>query len=365
MNIFKNLPIFYLFFSLILLPSCIKQSQVKPKDAFSKESISFSEGRKLGQIIKPENGFNCGIRDSKGILWFGTRGNGVYRFDGESFQIFNKKNGLCSNEISCISEDSKGNLLFGTPIGICKFDRTSFSIIEIPQSDTSSIWLDKVYPVVNPNQVVSILEDKKGNLWIGTNGAGVYRYDGKSFSQFLSNIGKVYEDGLYHNIVLSIVEDLQGDIWFSSLSHAGVSKYNGESFSHYLEDTGLSDDFVRTVHCDRKGNIWIGTHGNNNGGLDKYDGETFTNYHKTDDGLSHNNVRWIYEDPKGELWLGSGTSNLSIFDGVNFREFESNDGEKYDKVLFIIGDELENIWFGGVNGLWKYDGKSVLKMTSA
>jgi ligand-binding sensor domain-containing protein len=295
------------------------------------------------------------------MLWFGSRGNGVYRFDGTTFTNYTEKEGLCNNDISCIAEDREGKLWFGTPGGLCHYDGKTFSHLAIPYTDTSSVWLDQVYPVVNPNQVMSVLQDRQGYLWIGTNGAGAYRYDGKEFTQFLSDVGKVYDDGQQHNIILSIVEDLSGNIWFTSLSHGGVSRYDGASFTHFRDE--LSDDFIRVIFCDRKGNLWIGTHGNHNGGLDLFDGRKFSAFHKTDDGFSHNNVRWIFEDQSGDLWLGSGTSYLSIFDGAHFKAFTARDGRKFDKILFIVGDQNGNIWFGGQNGLWKYNGESVIDMT--
>ncbi len=313
------------------------------------------------KIPLPENGFYCGFLDSKGILWFGSRGNGVFKFDGNSFVNYTKENGLCDNDISCISEDKNGNLWFGTTTGACSFNGKEFANLKIPQSDTPSIWLDKVYPIVNPNQVMSILEDTKGGFWFGTNGAGVYHYDGESFTQHLSTIGKVYEDGQQHNIVLSIIEDLKGNIWFTSLSHGGVSVFDGKKFTHYTNE--LSDAFIRVAYCDINGNVWIGTHGNRNGGLDLYDGNNFTAFHKTKDGISNNNIRWIHEDKSGKLWLGSGRTELTTFDGQHFKVFKGNDGETYDKITFVIGDIQDNIWFGNRSGLWKFNGKEVIEIT--
>jgi hypothetical protein len=54
--------------------------------------------------------------------------------------------------------------------------------------------------------------------------------------------------------------------------------------------------------------------------------------------------------------------NLCIFDGHNFSEFSSN-GQPYSSILFILGDLEDNVWFGGSDGIWKFDGESVMKMT--
>lgn len=350
-------------FSLILaltVVSCNGQNKKESERIISNQTY---EKNDFNKIPFPKNGFYCGLKDKKGNLWFGSRGNGVFKFDGKEFTNYTEENGLSDNDISCITEDKKGNLWFGTPQGACKYNGDTFTQFDIPKSATSSNWLDKMYPMINPNQVMSILEDSKGNFWFGTNGQGVYKYDGKSFTQHLSDIGKVYEDGLQHNIVLSIVEDANNNIWFTSLSHGGVSVFDGEKFTHYVKE--LSDDFIRVVFCDKKGNIWIGTHGNRVGGLDQYDGKKFTAFHKTKDGFANNNVRWIYEDKLGKLWLGSGISELTTFDGNHFKAFQDENGKTYESILFIIGDSKENIWFGGKNGLWKFNGKKVTKMTTS
>lgn len=349
----------FIILSLIII-SCY--SQVKNEDKGT-NSKALQIANKEIKISLPENGFYCGFLDSKGNMWFGSRGSGVFKFDGKSFTNFTKRNGLCENDISCISEDSKGNLWFGTTQGVCRFNGKEFSNLEIPQSDTSSLWLDKVYPVVNPNQVMSILEDNDGNLWFGTNGAGVYRYDGNSFNQYLSKIGKVYEDGQQHNIVLSSVKDLKGNLWFTSLSHGGVSVYDGKQFRQYTDE--LSDTFVRTAFCDSKGNIWIGTHGSRSGGIDKFNGKEFTAFHKTNDGFSHNNVHWFHEDKSGKIWVASGINELATFDGQHFQKFKDKMGRNYDKIQFIISDSLNNLWFGNRYGLWKHENNEVIKMTQS
>lgn len=305
-----------------------------------------------------EGDLQCGLLDKTGILWFGTN-NGIYRYDGTSFTYLSEKDGLCNPIVTAILEDTAGNLWFGTAEGLCLYDGYTFTHVPIPFSDTSSTWLDKVYPIVNPNQVMALLQDSEGYIWIGTNGAGAYRYDGQTFTQYLSDVGKVYEDGLQHNIILSITEDQSENIWFTSLSHAGVSRYDGEAFRHFMTEDGLSDNFVRTSYVDHLGDVWIGTHGNRNGGLDRFDGQSFTNFRKTDDGFFHNNILCISEDPLGNLWLGSNVTNLCLFDGETFREFRSKEGKSFGNILAIVRDSAGNMWFGGRNSLWRYDGQNV------
>ncbi len=90
-------------------------------------------------------------------------------------------------------------------------------------------WVEKVYPVISPNQVTCMLQDRSGNLWVGTGGAGAYKYDGEFFTQVLEDEGKVYDDGLHHNWIHSMVEDLAGNIWVTSMSYGRVSRYDGKN----------------------------------------------------------------------------------------------------------------------------------------
>ncbi|MCB0740152.1 MAG: hypothetical protein KDB92_03685, partial [Chitinophagaceae bacterium] len=179
---------------LILTSTVVNCNGQNKKQQEKVISNQLPENVLLGKIPLPKYGFYCGLKDKEGNLWFGSRVNGVFKYNGKVFTNYTTENGLCDNDISCITEDKEGNLWFGTPQGACKFNGHTFSHFDIPKAIVSSNWLDKMYPVINPNQVMSILEDSKGNLWFGTNGQGVYKYDGKSFTQHLSEIGKVYED---------------------------------------------------------------------------------------------------------------------------------------------------------------------------
>ncbi len=148
-----------------------------------------------------------------------------------------------------------------------------------------------------------MLQDKSGNLWFGTNGGGVSKYDGKSFTHFTE------KEGLSNNTVWSILEDKSGNLWFGT-NGGGVSKYDGKSFTHFTEKEGLSNNTVRSILEDKSGNLWFGTNG---GGVSKYDGKSFTHFTERE-GLSNNAVLSILEDKSGNLWFGTrfGLSKLSL-----------------------------------------------------
>lgn len=359
MRIFQVSKVYYLAFLFISIFSCVGQNQSKSdlnkKDIASTKKITLQKMKHLDF----DKGIYCGFLDSKNILWFGSVGSGLYRYDGASFTHFTEQDGLCDNQVCSIMEDKAGNLWLGTAKGLCRYDRGQFTTIAIPQRDTSSVWLDKVYPIVNPNQVMSILEDDDGTFWIATNGGGAYHYDGKTFTPYLHDIGSTQVDGLYHNTIQNLLKDQDGNIWFPSMIHGGVSRYDGEHFTQFMPKDGLARDMVRMAIQDRAGDIYFGTL---HRGFSRYDGKTFTNFDASD-GLCNNNVRCIYEAVDGRLWFGSGIGETCIYDGQSFTSFKTKEGRSIDKILCIVEDADNNIWLGGRSGLWKFDGEVVIDMT--
>lgn len=303
--------------------------------------------------------------DKSGNLWLGTNREGLIKFDGNSFRRFSEADGLCSNTINALLEDDAGHLWMGTPVGLCKFDGEEFSHLPLPFQDTSSIWLDEVYPVINPNEVHALYQDKKGDLWIGTGGSGVFLYDGKHFKQFLADRGMKYSDSLHHNWVTSITADARDHIWITSMSYGGATRFDGNNFHQFTVEEGLCDPMARIAYPDRDGNMWIGFNGNRNSGLNKFDGTSFTTYSK-EDGLCNANTRGILEDSKGNLWLGSGRGGICIFDGKTFSPFTDKNGNLFDAILFLLEDSDGNVWFGGSYGkLFRYDGETLMDFSGS
>ena len=169
-----------------------------------------------------------------------------------------------------------------------------------------------------------------------------------------------------------MIRDREGNIWFTSLTHAGVSRYDGKGFKHFMPKDGLSDDMVRTVFQDKSGNIWFGTNGNRKGGLDKYNPKTeqFVNFNETDglclyknNNKCYNGVTCIFEDSKGRMLLGNSLGKLCIYDGETFSTFESESGQTISNVLFALEDQDGNMWFGINYGhLYKYNGETLTDM---
>jgi signal transduction histidine kinase/ligand-binding sensor domain-containing protein/AraC-like DNA-binding protein/DNA-binding NarL/FixJ family response regulator len=259
----------------------------------------------------------------------------------QNFSSFNKLQGLSKGtNVQSILEDKSGNLWLGTTGGALKYDGKNFTNFTKNQGLSNNI-------------VSCLFEDKSGNLWFGTWGGGVTKYDGQNFTSFSS------KEGLSSNYVFSINGDRNGNIWIGTLN-GGVSKYDGKNFTYFTTKEGLGFNSVLSIIQDGKGNLWMGTDG---GGVSKYDGKSFSNF-TVKEGLSHNIVTCISEDKTGNLWFGTQGGGISKFDGQNFMHFTQKEGLPNDFVLSIIEDKTGSIWFSNWGGgVSKYDGQNFTHFT--
>jgi len=335
----------------LFICSCNPKIQQDTKQVANGEIPKQTTKPKIEIIYNRGDVVTDGLQDKDGNLWFGTSQHGIYRYDGKSFTNFTTRNGLCNNKVWSVIEDKNGLLWFGTADGLCTYNGNTFVPIPIPQSRHEGT-----------KTVMSLLQDKDDNIWLGTWGGGAYRYDGKTFEGFLQEVGRPQSDGSFNNAIRNIIQDRENNIWFSSLTHGGLTRYDGTNFINFTEKDGLCDDMVFTSFEDSKGKLWIGVI--ENGDLCSYDGNSFSHYTK-EDGTCFNFVSCFYEDKSGKLWFGSETENgLCTFDGERFAPFAVEGSEALSSVRFILGDSEGNMWIGGRFGsLWRFDGTSLENFT--
>src|SRR5690606_110832 len=181
---FKN-PIFSLLLVSIFFTSCNGQTKTEQPNKTVVEQLSFtSKKTKLtkSQGTTEHQNIHCSLQDKDGNLWFGTTGEGVYRYDGKEFTQYTEKDGLSNNIVWSIVEDNSGNIWIGTDDGVCRFDGKTFS--KIPFTVTNANGFVTAIPQSGKNAVWSMFQDKSGSIWFGTS-QDLYCYDGKYFSRFL------------------------------------------------------------------------------------------------------------------------------------------------------------------------------------
>lgn len=259
-----------------------------------------------------------------------------------------------------------------------------------------------------------MLQDKNGDYWFGTDGAGLYRYDGKNLLRLTA------KNGLCSDFIFSIQEDIKGDLWLGTGN--GLCRYNGRSFINYTDtlknvsennsdykngdllfnDEGIvyhfnGKSFSRLIihpgsykpdpsnldrpygtYCtmeDKSGNLWFGT---DEKGVCRYDGKLFTYF--TEKGLNGAAVRTIFQDKNGNIWFGNNGYGLFCYDGKTITNFTEEHGlgnpgflkktgksdkpENLARVWTINEDHEGRLWIGTIDaGVWCYDGKDLTHYT--
>ncbi len=263
--------------------------------AYITEKEGFSGGRVTGIA-----------EDTMGNLWFAT-GFGLNKYDGESFTVFTEKEGLLNSEIWSLLIDRKGLIWIGTNEGLCYYDGHHFTTVEIPKAPVKEV--DAVY---SPDRITGIAEDQEGNLWFGTDGYGICKYDGENFTNFTE------ENGLCNNTIYEIMADSRGNLWIGTF-WGGVSKYDGEKFINFTKDGEISGEEVSGFFEDKNGDIWFAAENN---GVYRYNGKSFTNFYQ-EAGLVTNGILSIYRDRENRFWFG-GWGGLFRFDGQTFLSVSKN-----------------------------------------
>jgi ligand-binding sensor domain-containing protein/serine phosphatase RsbU (regulator of sigma subunit) len=259
----------------------------------------------------------------------------------ESFASLNKLQGLKHGKITSLIEDQKGNIWMGiNGGGLCKYDGKYFTN-----------YTDK--EGLKNNFIWSLFEDSEGNIWFGlTNGIGVF--DGKTFKFYL---GK--KDGDISS-AYSICEDKNGSMWFGMVS--GAAMFDGKVFYHYGEKNGLYDGYIKKIIQDKNGNMWFATMGN---GLTKFDGKTFTTYFGKNS-TDKNQVRDVLEDKDGNLWISVYDKGIYKYNGKKFITYNGLSNLSENNVANISQDSNGNIWFATNGaGAFKINGNTVTNYSEA
>ena len=371
-NHFLNKPIYTLLLVLIFLTSCNGQSKTLPQTESPNELKASLTGQPKLTKTQGSNEYQnvyCGIQDKLGNIWFGTTGEGVYRFDGKLFTQFTMKDGLSSNCVWSILEDKAGYIWFGTSNGICRSDGNK--IISIPISFyIRPVITDNSYYTEwsTKNSVWSMLQDKNGKIWFGT-GDGVYYYNGATFTRFLSNDNVINKDSLKLKLVSDILEDKNGNIWFASgmpPGYEGFCRYDGKMIESFKPK---NEGWIRNVVESKNGNLLLATR---HYGVWTYDGKSFTDYSQPKD-LIRASLNTILEDKAGNLWVASdyGKQMGDTLGGLWHSTISVNNPteKKFTKIFnkevyFILEDKDNTIWFSSRNMvLYRYDRKTLTKFS--
>jgi ligand-binding sensor domain-containing protein len=314
------------------------------------------------------------FQDKNNNYWFGSNGQGVYRYDGKTLTQFTTKHGLAHDVTRGIQGDKSGNVFINTPAGVSKFDGRTFTTLKPPANPSpmtewklqpDDLWFAgpgnsgavfrydgqtlhrlafpttkrgddhykkiprDIYPNAkySPYDVYTIFRDSRGHIWFGTSDLGAVRFDGKSFDW-------LYEDHLTNAPnggsfgIRSIAQDKDGKFWICHTRHRYNASPNsaGNAQLQYKQEKGIADlkplvgadDFYFAAAAqDHQRNLWMTTYG---AGAWRYDGHKITRF-PVKVGAKEAHILCIYKDNRGDLWLGTDDAGAYRFDGRAFERF--------------------------------------------
>lgn len=277
----------------------------------------------------PQNRIRALVQSHDGFLWIGTQ-DGLARFDGAMFEIFNKDNTpeMPHNDITSLFEAEDSSLWIGTFNGVVRYKNRSF--IPIP---------------IQTGPVRGIGADPSGTIFIGTMDNGVYTYTNGRVDSI------TIVQGLVSNSLNILAVDHEGTIWLG-ISGKGLNVFRNKQWSYYYTGNGFPSNSVRSMCVGSDNTMWIGTEN----GLVRWKNNSFRTFTEAD-GLPDNIVPSVYESESGTLWIGSEDGGLCRLQNGEFTTYRSTEGLSSDYVTAILEDRERNLWVGtfnaGLNQLWK------------
>jgi signal transduction histidine kinase/ligand-binding sensor domain-containing protein/DNA-binding response OmpR family regulator len=337
----------------------------------------------------PAKDVNCIFHDSKGFMWIGTL-DGLHRFDGYSYktyQIGEDTTSISSNLIIAIDEDSKGNIWIGTyGNGICKLNPeldefTSYEnsstnkskalpndITTLIIDDADYLWIGNWFALsrvkfdstmtevvnvdnitfnaenTNTNQNVKcIFQDKKKNIWVGTNFNAILIKNPRAAIDEL-----VVEQFNCHSETITDFKDgiLIGGVTINSITKSN----NGQAYQLHNISNRSS---LKILYHDNK--IWSGQRNGITCFEENPDGEWIIKKQLqrdfSEESLSSNITTSIINDDLGQIWLGTRGGGVDIISPISNRfshyKHTANSGSlANDLVMCMFEDSNENLWIG-------------------
>lgn len=358
----------------------------------------------------PQNTVSALLQTPDGYLWFGTE-EGLVRFDGGSFTIFDKTNvaALRDNAVASLWCDASGALWIGTwggdllrmqggvfqdmtggtgPLrggvwavrGTPDGDHwaaTSLGLLRFRAGDRTLLTVKDGLP---DDDLRALCADGAGGLWVGTRSAGIFRVREGRF-EAPSGVEALKDEGVW-----SLLPGRDGALWVGT--NGGLVRLSDGRVTRYGKREGLPEGGVRSLCEDRDGNLWVGTYGgglcrfregrfdtlaSRNGfpddavialvedregslwagtwgnGLVRLSRGKFLTY-TTREGLSGNVMRSVCQDASGALWAGTSGSGLSRYDGRTFTTFRKGDGLSGDSVRALLAARDGSLWASTESG---------------
>lgn len=312
----------------------------------------------------------------KNALWFGTRGDGVVRIQGERIELFGKEQGLPDLHVFDLALGPDGAVTVATSGGVARLGASgrfetvpyaadaSSPASSVAFDSTGALWvgrygrgLVKSSPSGStlfreaqglPSDVVTGLYfDREGTLWIATQGAGAVRFSSDRFAAYDKTVG--WPGG----VASAFAEQKDGTLWIGSFGKGAMRIDAGGATRTVSKADGLADELVRSIRVDREETLWVGT----SSGLSyRRRGESRFRTISVSDGLPDAYVTALVEAPDGALFIGTSKGLVRRVHSGEIRVFRKADGLIRDEVESLAISPDGKVYVGTADGLSVFDG---------
>ncbi|NQU86704.1 MAG: hypothetical protein HQ541_13175 [Mariniphaga sp.] len=257
------------------------------------------------------------------------------------FQHLTSDEGLSQGHILCMMQDSEGYIWAGTYFGLNRYNGYTIDVFNADNNNPNSMFID---------MASSILEDKRGNIWIGTWGVDIFDKKTETFRHIPANA----DDGsISHGGISKLAQDENENIWIATQG-GGLNKldYFTEEISYFNSDqtteNALKSDYINDILIDRNQNMWIATE---EGGLSKMNlrDESITTFRHDPNNkhsITSNKVSSIFEDKDQNIWIGDSEGYLMLYNPKenNFTSYDFLTQRFKDRKIRIM--QIKQDWNG-------------------
>jgi ligand-binding sensor domain-containing protein len=268
--------------------------------------------------------------------------------------------GLKNGEVLEALEDSRGTTWYLTLLGTAReangrlerippFGHSAPASVRIHEDVHGTIWIAKTnglfrvtstgLELVAPDmEVMSLFNDRDGNLWVGTWNDGLYRFKEAAVRMFTT------ADGLPGNAIANVIEAQDGTIW-AAANCGGIARWDGRRFQ--AVPSGSTDRCVFALAEDSNHDLWVGTAMS---GALRYRHGDFDQFSRNV-GLPDVEVMDILHARDGSLWFGTRRGGISRLKDGRFRTLTTADGLPADTITRAVQDNDGVIWVGTSGGI--------------
>ena len=331
---------------LIMLEAASKQLYNFKHEIYNSNSLNYNFLNKL-------------YEDATGLIWICTDGGGLDLLNPKAanFNVFQHNpfdnNSLCSDDVWSVYANEEF-ILTGTASGLSFYDKKKKKFKRYDFSDKfSSSSIVAFYHCID--------KDSQGNIWVGTDGEGLLKFDPKSGKFEALEILNLKSLGITA-YTISCVAFSEGEMWIGTFNE-GLIRYNLKSktakvYKHSSNPNSIGQNAVTCLHFSDENNLWISLQDN---GVNRLDiaKEQFTwisTTSKTTGHLSSDVAVSIIEDSYGTLWVGTERGLSAINQKSNkVYTFNKLPGGSIDIVYGIVEDKQHNLWASTNKGIFTFE----------